>query len=232
MSSVSSCTGYLSSKTQRLFRSFFTWLGKSIYLHYSWFIFLGITLTILCTAGGVVFFIFNCSNGECVESRTAWLWVPAGSKVLSQFTYILDEFGTFPSAMSLLIQSKEDESIILPSNLDISYNIYQTIDNITYNNYNYEDICLRSYPSDPLCVSEYGNFFGFFFDENEMLWLNESSVEDAINAPGSPTEFFLGGFEYDEDATDVVVGAQSLRIQYELEGSTNETIQDAVYEFM
>ena len=232
MSSVSNCTGYVSSKVQRLFRRFFTWLGKSIYLHYSWFISLGIALTTLCTGAGVSYFILNCNDGACAENRTLWLWIPSESKVWEEYIYILDTFGSFPATMSVILQTTGDDSIILPSNLDTSYDIYRTIDNITYNEYFYEDLCLRTYPANPLCESYYGNFFGFFFDENEMLWTNESAVESAVNTEGAPIDFFLGGIEYDEYSTETIVGAQSLRFLYQLEGSTDQTIKDAVYEFM
>lgn len=246
MDSVASCTSFISSRTQQLFRNFFTWLGKNLYLYYCWFLIGGILLTILCTAAGFVYVMFNCDaaivDGDCDENRSLYLWIPQGSTVWDQYTEIIDRFGTYSSKMSILLSSPDpnENSILLPSNLDISYNIYSSIDNVTLKyeendrNYKFEDLCLREPPSSPYCESTLSNFFGFFFQENPVLWANETTIETIINIPNAPVGFFLGGFAEDEygdsdSPVTIITGANSLRFIYELEGSTNETVKSFIF---
>eukprot|EP01084_Bolivina_argentea_P263070 445144_1 len=196
MESVASCTSFISSRTQPLFRRFFTWLGKNIYLYHCWFMALGILLTFLCTGGGIAYFMLKCADLSCTENRSFYLWIPRDSTVWSQYQEILEIFGTYPSLMSLLLRTSSKDSIIMPSNMDISYNIYNSINDITLNYennnkvYTFNDLCLRSYPSAPVCDSVYGNFFGYFFQEDDLQWQNESNIETLINTPSAPFKYF------------------------------------------
>eukprot|EP01083_Nonionella_stella_P051286 136161_1 len=243
MPSITSCTSFLSSRTQPAFSRFFTCFGVKLYRYYGWFLFLGILLTIITTGSGVLYAWFECQDGTCTENRIDYLWIPRTAKVWFHFTEIIDLFGSYPSPMVLLLNTVDpDDSILTPTNMDIGYEIYDVTNNFsmnyadTGNTYYYSDLCFRSHPLSPYCDSQLGSFFGFFFQDqqqygtvNEDLWTNDTMVQEKINSPDAPSAFFLGGFEFDNAE---IIGAQAVRFTYELVGSLNETVQDIVYEYM
>ena len=220
------CTGFISSRTQPLFRSFFQWLGRLIYDHHFWFLAAGLLLTVLCLIGASSYYVLLCttSDSECTEHRSRYLWIPRESTVWSQFTEMIELFGSYSSIMSLLLTAtNDDNSVLTPSALDAAYDIYNEIDDISFNNDadQYEDLCLRSAPLQPFCDSVANSVFGVLFGQNPMLWANESSTLDIINS-GVPSTFFLGGLDYDESGE--IRRATSMRVFYELIGSTNQTV--------
>jgi len=97
--------------------------------------------------------------------------------------------------------------------------------------YTFDDLCLRSVPSNPVCDSLALNFFTLYFGGNQDLWANSSTIEYLINEDPvrKRPALFLGGLQYEAEE---VVGAQTLRLRYELEGSTDEEVRDTVYEYM
>lgn len=203
---------------------------------------LGLFITLLCSAGGIAYVIYKCDNLEmsqgdtnCEENRSIYLWIPRDSNVWGQFTQILDIFGSYPSKMSLLLGSGDatENSIISPENLDITYEIFASIDDIVLKNhiensnktFKFDDVCLRVPPTSPYCESTPNNFFAAYFMEIPNNWNNSAQIEATLNSgPSASLGYFLGGFEEDSDTGDVT-GASSMRFIYELAGSTNETVE-------
>eukprot|EP01084_Bolivina_argentea_P008424 15777_1 len=223
---IASCTGFISSKFQIQFRRFFSWFGVHIYRKPWLFILIGLILTLSCSVG----FLFYQD-----ETRGINLWIPQNTEIWSQYTTIVDTFGSYPSKMLLMLTiNDKSESILSPANMDIAYEIFNDINNVelTYegNTYNYNSLCLRPFPIAPFCTSQYSNIFGFFFNSNNQLWQNDSFIEDVINVDNSPIAGFAGGLQKDDN--NYIVGANALLFIYELYGSTNNTEQQIAHEYL
>eukprot|EP01084_Bolivina_argentea_P263069 445143_1 len=138
--------------------------------------------------------------------------------------------------LSIIKDGNTDSSILSSSNMDISYNIYNDINqiNLTYNEeiYAYNDLCLRSSPNAPYCSSYFANIFGVYFGSNYKLWQNETNIEEIVNMYGTKIEAFIGGLKYDNINSDYVISGDTLRLTYLLEGSTDTNIQNIVYQYM
>eukprot|EP01084_Bolivina_argentea_P008427 15780_1 len=233
---VALCTSFISSRTQRVLSSFFGWIGKHIDNRPWLFILIGIVITLMSSCG---FYFFESEN------RSLYLWIPRGSTEWSRYTYIVDTFGSYPTEMDLLItvNDEKSDSILSPSNMDTSYDIFNMINNITliYDttyNFQYNDVCLRPYPSSPFCLSTHNNIFGFFFKSylyDDELWQNDSNIKQIINNNDNlAIAAFAGGLETDENVNNqyYVISADVLLIIYRIEGSLNETERDISYEYM
>eukprot|EP01084_Bolivina_argentea_P008422 15774_1 len=222
---IASCSSFVSSRSQKQFNSGFRLIGKHIYRKPWLFILIGLILTLICSLG---FLLLK------QETRALRLWVPRKSVVWSQYTTIINSFGSYPSKMLLIITSEdESDSILSPSNMNIAYDIYKDIDNITldYNGniYDYEQLCSRPYPTAPSCTSDYSNIFGFLFNSQSELWQNSTMIDDIINVNNSAIQGFAGGLQMEDG---YISAAQSLILVYELRGTTNETENKIIREFL
>ena len=231
MRSVTSCTGYLSDRVQSLVRTLFEWTGRHIYAHPMWFISSGILLIALCCTGSGIYYSQICSDDKtkCVENRAGYLWIPLQSTVWSQYTEIIDIFGTYPTALVLLLTTNDDESILSTSKLDTAFEITDTINNITLHDHNdqdyvYNDLCTRSSPTQSHCDSAAESFFAVFFQNDESLWNDMNTTLSIINTPGAPITLYLGGLEYAEGDTSTIISAKSMRLVFSLKGSTSQTV--------
>ena len=232
MAQVATCTGFLSKKTQSIVRRSFHWLGRNIYVHPLWFMVLGILLIIVCLASSIIYVSQICSDDEtkCMDNRSLQLWIPQQSTVWFQYTEIVDTFGTYPSVLMLLLTVNDDESILTPSKLDAAFEVIDTINNLTLydhedEDYEYDDLCTRSSPTQSHCDSDAETFFNVFFQNNESLWNDLNVTLQIINTPGAPTALYLGGLKYEENDPTMITSAQSLRLGYSLQGSTDEAVK-------
>lgn len=232
MAHLSRCTGFLSHTTQSIVRRSFQWLGRSIHAHPLWFILLGTLLIFICLAGGLIYISFVCHDDEtkCMDNRTSYLWVPRRSTVWSQYTEIVDNFGTYPSVLVLLLTVNDGESILNPQRIDSAFDIIKTIDNITLpdhndRDYEYSDLCTRSVRTQSHCDSAVDNFFAVFFENDESLWNDMNTTLRVINTPGAPTTLYLGGLQYEEGDAREIISARSLRLVYALKGSSSKRVE-------
>ena len=183
------CTGFLSIRTQAIFRRFFQWLGIRIHSKPMWFIAFGGALVALCSASGFVYYRLFCGDGACTESRGYSLWIPQQNTLWSQYTEVIDTFGVYPSSLYLLLTVvDDDESILSPSNMDIAFEIANSINNITLYDHNdrdfeYSDLCTRSSRTQSDCDSSNETFFAVLFQNNESLWSEINSTLSIINPP-------------------------------------------------
>ena len=187
-------TGFLSIRTQANTRRFFQWIGHRIHSKPMWFIAFGAALVVLCCASGFIYYRLFCDDGECIENRTFYLWIPQRSAVWSQYTEIIDVFGPYSSVLTLVLTVIDDEdSMLTPSNMDIAFEIANSIDNITLHDlndrdYEYTDLCTRSSPTQSDCDSSNETFFAVYFQNNESLWNDMNSTLSIIN-PDIPSSF-------------------------------------------
>ena len=231
MRSFASHTSCLSDRAQSLVRALFKWIGRHIHSHYMRFISAGILLIIVCCVGSGIYYSQICRDDEtkCIENRALYLWIPRQSTVWSQYTEIVDTFGTYPTILVLLLTANADESILRTSTLNTALNILDTINDITldddeYGKYEYNDLCTRSSPTQSDCDSEGDNFFAVFFQNNESLWNDMDTTLQIINTPDAPNTLYLGGLQYAEGNTRTITSAKSLRLVHSLRGSRNETV--------
>ena len=233
MSSSPRCSGCISNRTQSLVRHFFKSMGLRLYNHPIRFISLGVLLIFLCSAVGSVYYVQICQNDEikCFENRSFYLWIPSHSTVWSQYMEIIDTFGTYPTVLSMWLTAN-NESILTPTNMNVAFEIMDTINNISLHNHNegdyvYTDLCTRSSPNQPHCDSTAESFFTVFFQNDESLWNDMDTTLQIINGPDAPTAVYLGGLEYAEDSQSHltrIIGAKSLRLMYSLRGSTDNAV--------
>lgn len=181
-------TGCLSSRSQVTTRRFFQWLGMRIHSKPCWFIAAGALLTALCSFSGFFYYRQFCDDGACIETRSSDLWNPQQSEVWSQYTEIIDTFGTYPSVLTLLLTANDDESILLPTAMDMAFEISSTINDITLYDHNgrdheYSDLCTRSSSFQSDCDSFDDTFFALFFRNNNSKWSNINHTLSIINPP-------------------------------------------------
>eukprot|EP01084_Bolivina_argentea_P204752 349724_1 len=223
-------TDCISQYTQRKVARSFAFLGAKID-RYPWkFIVSGIILTIACSFG-----LLLLED----ETRSLYLWIPTSSTIWNNHLKSIDYFGFYPSTMIVAVKVANDDSILTPILMDLSYNVFNTIHNMEANNGNknwkYIDFCQRAYPSSPSCISDTSNLWGnpTYFNFNNILWQsNISLIMSTINNPFvyPPIDIYLGGIQ--RDINNVVVSGEVLSITYYLEGTLNNEIYDAQYEFM
>ena len=169
-------------------------------------------------------------NAQCRESRTDYLWIPRQSTVWSQYMEILDAFGTYPTKLVLLLTVNDDDSILTPINMDSAFEIIDTINNITFydeenGDYGYTDLCTRSSPTQSDCDSSAESVFSVLFQNNESLWTDMNITLQILNSPGAPSSLYFGGLEYTEDDPTTITAAQSMRLVYSLQGSTEKEVK-------
>lgn len=225
--STSSCrwTSFLSSRTQTLFHSLFLSLGRLIYDYHFRFLAAGLAITLLSAiAGGSYWFLIcTASDGVCTANKSYDLWTPRDSIIWSQYVGMVEMFGSYPSGMSLLLTANnEHNSMLTPSALNTAYEIFNAVEDMAVGNdlsasYDYLDICLRSVPSHEDCDSTINGVFNVLFQDNPVLWSEESTVRQIVNTPDAPVGFFLGGFELDD--VGAIQRATSMHLFYELVGA-------------
>jgi len=244
MESVTKYTGFLSTRTQSAIRRSFRNLAHLIYGNKALSIVLGILLIIICLSGGRIYNAKVCviDSSPCIEHRLNYLWIPQRSPVWSQYTNIIDKFGSYPTGLRLLLTtSNENESILSPANMDIAFEVMNSIHNVTLHDhygrdYEYTDLCVRSSSAQPHCDSDTESFFAVFFQNNPLYWSNENRALSILNdnIPNLPIslQIYLGAIQYDDDDDPTrITGAHSLWISFSVEGGSNETLNNIVYEY-
>ena len=194
MEKVAKVTSWWSSRAQDGIKTAFEWLGKKIYNKPWLFIIIGLLLSFVSGLGLLTM---------KAENRSLYTWIPRDSTIWSQYQFALDKFGSYPSFMSLFVSAYDNNMLStkylnqtyknifwVPYDLELKWNLN---DNNYY--YDYDDICLRSYPSAPRCISDYTNIYGYIFNLDKTLWKTQDSIEYYINRDGADIQLFAAGFE-------------------------------------
>jgi len=181
---------------------------------------------------------------------------PNGSEIKQQYDYSLQTFGE-PSAMMSLLVSIDEEfdnntNILTPDNLNTILEIHQSIyspkqedskrDKDPFQGIEYQEVCIKLYPSSPICLSDYANIYAVVFGGNPLLWNDQQSLLATLNSNPS-ADLFLGGIET-TDASSSISGATMISFVYELQPYTIDedrpltsylsdySGKDEVYQFM
>eukprot|EP01084_Bolivina_argentea_P009701 18094_1 len=207
-----SCFNFISNYSNSLFKKLFFHLGLKIESNPWLFIIIGIIMMFISCIG-FIWFGF--------EMRFLYIVVPRNSEIWYQYTHTIDLFGPPSALMSLLISvNNENENIL--NNLDVSYEIYQKINDIDMEGTTYNDICLLYNPSSDICLSELSNIFARIFQNDEYLWKNNTLLMDTINDNSDTIISYIGGLQYDEHKS--IVGGKTLNLLYELTDYNDEDV--------
>eukprot|EP01084_Bolivina_argentea_P213695 362852_1 len=211
----------ISSHTQKWLNYLFTWLSIEIPRKPLTFISIGITISLLFSLGLLNLYI---------ENRFPYLTIPRNSLLWDQFINIINTFGEPPALMSLLITTENNpyNNILTPSHLNTTYDIFNilyTTNVINYEGNLYTDLCMRDYPSSPICISTTNNIYGIYFGNNATKWQNISTTLSIFNQPDSSIEYYIGDIKYNQDNTNVIIGGTVVRLTYELESNNDNSYE-------
>ena len=173
-------TNFLSSRVQTGVSNIFGKIGYNAYIHPYLFIAAGLIITVLSSLG-----LSNLS----IESDGVRLWVPYDSEVISNYDQVIDYFGEFETNCFMIVYTKNGDNILRPTYLDALFDLFLHVSQKLYakesnKEWYYEELCMRDYPSYPICSSNETNIFALY-ENKRSNWETQSQINTNLEStPG------------------------------------------------
>jgi len=183
---------------------YFRWHGRTVATYPKFFIFLSITITIVCGMGLFTFY---------EEFEMTALWVPKGAKFRDDTDWV-DE--NFPKQLRLSQVLFKADNVLDPKVIFEMYKFRKKVENINHNGHKWQDICLKiPVIKKPKCFdpSKF-SLFDYFFGKRR-----KRSIEDDEDDECSDVKIpDLSGYSFTELA--------DIKLRMETEGFTPELADD------
>ena len=160
------------------------------------------------------------------------LWVPQSSQIYKDFMLQEQYFGSYPSSLVLMFEGYDNGNIMTPNGLTQAYQAMNTINNITAmsdnEQYTFSDVCAKIDITSIECMARNVNLHAIYFENNEAYWTDQDYIDAVLNR--QRLEFFAGGLQYN-DAGETIIGANVIRVYYELVSASDQEFNQAIIEY-
>lgn len=170
---------FISDFCQEILQKSYYKFGITVYEYPIRYFTVGMILTALCALG-----LLNFSY----DTNPTDLYVPNTAEIYKHKQTFEKYFGEGGDDMNLMLHSKNNENLLTPENMNITYSIFLKSISITssYNGdiYTFSNLCSRPYPSYSNCSSLESGFLGLF-DFDPSTWQTQSAIQSRLDAYSS-----------------------------------------------